>query len=100
MLSDLKSKYGTLIKRQQKVEIKSTVHTAVQVGRTVLIMQLRRKLNWGALCRCVHSEKIRPEPIYRLDDNASKDGDIDRSDQNLIRRFNERLVVAAERGNV
>lgn len=95
-MSDRKSKYGTLILRKDKVAL-SSGRTAVQVGRTVLVMQVKRTLHWGALCRCLRSVQIRPEPVYRLDDNSSKDADIDRSDQNLIRRLNHRLVVSTER---
>lgn len=99
-MSDRKSKYGTLIKRNGKVTLSSGSRTAVQVGRTVLVMQVKRKVHWSAVCRCLRSVQVRPEPVYRLDYNSNKDADIDRSDQNLIRRLNDRLVISAERGNV
>ena len=38
--------------------------------------------------------------MYRLDDNVSKDADIDRSEQNLIKRLNDRLVISTEREHV
>lgn len=86
--------------KKGKLSLSSRFRTAVQVGRTVLVMQIKRKLHWGALCKCLRSATVRPEPIYRLDDHFSKEADIDRSDQNLIRRLNDRLVVSSPRENV
>ena len=63
-------------------------------------MRIRRQLHWNALCSCWRGEKVRPEPVYRLDDNVSKDADIDRSEQNLIKRLNDRLVISTEREHV
>lgn len=63
-------------------------------------MRVINQLHWSALCRCCKGVKVGPEPVYRLDDNMSKDEEIDRSEQNLIRRLNDRLVVSTGRGHV
>ena len=87
---DRKSKYGTLKLQRGKVTLEAGRKTAVQIGRSVLVMKLHHKFQWKALVNCCRSTKVRPEPVYRLDDNVKDE--MDRSDQTLIRRLNDRIV--------